>query len=76
MSHDVFSGYAALFKHPNDELNYCVYIIPGNPAVVPEDLTKWHEFIMKEDPQVSRALGKDFEIERMRAGWILNGLCV
>lgn len=70
---DILPGYAALFKHPNDELNYCVYIIPGNPAVVPEDLTKWHEFIMKEDPQVSRALGKDFEIERMRAASLRLG---
>lgn len=61
-------GYAALFKHPNDELNYCVYLIPGNPDVVPDDLPKWHEYIMKDDPFVSKALGKDFKIERMRAG--------
>lgn len=22
-------GYAALFRHPNNELNYCCYLIPG-----------------------------------------------
>lgn len=66
-------GYAALFKHPNDELNYCVYLIPGNPDVVPDDLPKWHEYIMKDDPFVSKALGKDFKIERMRAASLRLG---
>ena len=61
------SGYAALFKHPNDELNYCVYIIPGNPKVVPDDLPHWHDKLMK-DPFISKALGSDFKIERMKAG--------
>ena len=61
------TGYAALFKHPNDELNYCVYIIPGNPKVVPDDLPFWHDKLMK-DPFVSKALGSDFKIERMKAG--------
>ena len=64
------SGYAALFKHPNDELNYCVYIIPGNPKVLPEDLPQWHDRLLK-DPFISKALGSDFKIERMKAG-LLN----
>jgi len=63
---DLLPGYAALFKHPNDELNYCVYIIPGNPNVVPDDLAKWHEQLMKHDTNISKALGPDFSIERMR----------
>ena len=63
----VLSGYAALFKHPNDELNYCVYLIPGNPKVVPEDLPLWHDRLLK-DPYISKALGSDFKIERMKAG--------
>jgi len=62
-----YSGYAALFKHPNDELNFCVYLIPGNPKVVPEDLTKWHEHLL-HDPFISKALGNKFKIERMKAG--------
>ena len=61
------TGYAALFKHPNEELNYCVYLIPGNPRVVPEDLAKWHDRLLK-DPYISRALGDNFKIERMKAG--------
>ena len=60
-------GYAALFKHPNEELNFCVYLIPGNPKVVPEDLPKWHDYMLK-DPSISKALGNNFKIERMRAG--------
>ena len=65
----LFVGYCALFKHPNDVLNYCVYIIPGNPKVTSDDLPYWHDKIMKEDPNVSKALGKDFKIERMKAGY-------
>jgi len=63
------SGYAALFKHQNDELNYCVYLIPGNPKVVPEDLPMWHDKLLT-DPFISKALGSDFKIERMKAGML------
>eukprot|EP00879_Flechtneria_rotunda_P026411 GHRR01028160.1.p1 GENE.GHRR01028160.1~~GHRR01028160.1.p1 ORF type:complete len:388 (+),score=119.24 GHRR01028160.1:77-1240(+) len=40
-------GYAALFKHPNDDLNYCYYLIPcGKPGycgdVKESDLAKLH----------------------------------
>lgn len=64
----VFPGYSALFRHPNDELNYCVYIIPGNPLVTDEKLPYWHEYLAKEDPNISKALGKRAKIERMKAG--------
>jgi geranylgeranyl reductase family protein len=66
-------GYAALFKHPNDELNYCCYLIPGNPLVTNDDLAYWHEYLIKEDPNVSKALGNKFKIERMRAGSLRLG---
>ena len=69
-------GYSALFKHPNDVLNYCVYIIPGNPKVTPDDLPHWHEELMRNDPNISRALGKDFKIERMKAGLKADGSSV
>ncbi len=26
---ELLPGYAALFKHPNDEVNFCTYLIPG-----------------------------------------------
>lgn len=63
-----YTGYSALFRHPNDELNYCVYIIPGNPNVTPEHLSYWHDNLMKNDPNISKALGDNFRIERMKAG--------
>ena len=62
------SGYSALFRHPNDELNFCVYIIPGNPKVTDSDLPYWYDKLVKEDPNISRALGKSAKIERMRVG--------
>lgn len=62
------TGYAALFRHPNDVLNYCCYIIPGNPKCTPDNLAHWHDHLMKNDPNISRALGSDAKIERMKAG--------
>jgi len=61
------SGYAALFKHPNDEVNYCLYLLPGNPKVLPDDLPYWHDKMMK-DPFISKGLGNEYKIERMKAG--------
>eukprot|EP00105_Crassostrea_gigas_P041508 XP_019925656.1 PREDICTED: conditioned medium factor receptor 1-like [Crassostrea gigas] len=65
---EMLPGYSALFRHPNDELNYCVYIIPGNPKVTPDDLKYWHEYLQTNDPNISRALGGEAKIERMNAG--------
>ncbi|KAL3857970.1 hypothetical protein ACJMK2_012612 [Sinanodonta woodiana] len=70
---DLLPGYAALFRHPGDELNYCVYIIPGNPKCTTETLPHWHDHLMKSDPNISRALGPDFKIERMKAASLRLG---
>lgn len=64
-------GYSAIFKHPNDELNYCYYLIPtdkkGNCGKVKEsDLARLHNDAIKKDPFIARALGENVEIERMR----------
>lgn len=64
-------GYSAIFKHPNDELNYCYYLIPtdnkGNCGNVREsDLARLHNDAIKKDPFIARALGPNVEIERMR----------
>lgn len=64
-----------MFRHANDELNYCIYIIPGNPNVTDETLPYWHENIIKNDPNISQALGKHPKMERMKAGKILNSNC-
>ena len=69
-------GYSALFRHPNDVLNYCVYIIPGNPACRQEDLPYWHDKLIKDDPNISRALGSEFKMERMKAGGMLFCSCL
>ncbi|XP_048251963.1 conditioned medium factor receptor 1-like [Haliotis rufescens] len=66
-------GYSALFRHPNDVLNYCCYIIPGNPEVKGEDLAHWHEWLKTNDPNIKRALGPDHKIERMKAASLRIG---
>lgn len=45
-----------------------MYILPGNPEVTDSTLPKWHEFAIKEDPNVSKAVGKKAKMERMKAG--------
>lgn len=57
-----------MFRHPNDVLNYCCYIIPGNPKVTGDDLPYWHDYLLHKDPNISRAVGSDYKIERMKAG--------
>lgn len=64
----MYVGYAVLFRHANDELNYCIYIIPGNPNVTDETLPYWHEHMVKHDANISQALGKTPKMERMKAG--------
>ncbi len=64
----MLTGYSAIFRHPNDELNFCVYIIPGNPQVTNDTLPYWHEHLIKNDPNISKSLGKNAKLERMKAG--------
>ena len=47
-----------------------MYIIPGNPEVTDDKLPYWHEYLAKEDPNISKALGKKAKIERMKAGML------
>lgn len=65
-------GYSAIFRHPKDELNYCYYLIPcGKPGMCGDvseaDLPRLHNDAIKHDPFISRALGPNAKIERMRA---------
>ena len=69
----ILPGYAAIFRHPNDELNYCCYLIPGNPEVVNADLKKWHDYLLNEDEMLKAALGDNYKIEQMRAGVLRLG---
>ncbi|KAL6749979.1 hypothetical protein V8C86DRAFT_2824776 [Haematococcus lacustris] len=71
-------GYAAIFRHPNDELNYCYYLIPcgkdGYCGDVKEsDLARLHNDAIKNDPFISNALGPNAKLERMRVASLRVG---
>jgi len=71
---ELLPGYAALFKHPNDEVNFCTYLIPGNPNVKNEDCAKWHEFLENKDPVVKAMLGPDHKwLEKVRVASLRLG---
>ena len=71
-------GYAAIFRHPNDELNFCYYLIPCGKAgycgdVTEADLARLHNDAIKYDPFISKAIGPNAKIERMRAASLRLG---
>jgi len=71
----------AIFRHPNDELNFCYYLIPcgankssGQCGTVDEaDLARLHSEAIARDPYISAALGPRAKIERMRAASLRMG---
>jgi len=72
-------GYAAIMRHANNELVYCVYIIPGNPKCTNDDLPIMHHDLLENDPFISKAIGKKVnphvKMERMKAASLrLGGL--
>ncbi|KPK16639.1 MAG: hypothetical protein AMJ62_04640 [Myxococcales bacterium SG8_38] len=72
MERELLPGYAAIFRHPNDELNFCTYIIPGGKAV-PSDLKALHHRLLEHNPIIRRHLGSGYEIEPMRGAWLRLG---
>jgi geranylgeranyl reductase family protein len=72
MERDLLPGYAAIFRHPNDELNYCAYIIPGGKAV-PSDLKTVHHGLLDNNPIIRRHLGPNYTIEPMKGAWLRLG---
>lgn len=72
MERDLLPGYAAIFRHPNDELNFCTYIIPGGKAV-PSDLKELHHGLLERNPIVRRHLGSGYTIEPMKGAWLRLG---
>jgi flavin-dependent dehydrogenase len=58
-------------SHPNNELNYCYYLIPTHDdycgQVKESDLPRLHNDALTKDPFISRAIGPDAVIERMKA---------
>ncbi|KYQ89679.1 putative CMF receptor [Tieghemostelium lacteum] len=59
-------GYCAIIREARDELNYLAYIIPGGKVKL-DDLNHYHHEYMKSDPFISKALGPNPDIERMKA---------
>jgi len=72
MPRRLLPGYAALFRHPNDELNYCCYILPGGPTTT-DDLKALHHELLEQNPFVRRHLGPNYKAERMRGAWLRLG---
>ncbi len=67
-------GYCALFREAQDELNFACYIMPGGRCVS-SDLHRMHHWLIRNDPEVKKALGPRAELERMRgAGLRLGGV--
>jgi len=62
---DLLPGYCAIFREARDELNFCVYVIPGGKTKI-DDLRAMHHQILHTDPHVSRAIGPKAEIDEMK----------
>jgi flavin-dependent dehydrogenase len=65
-------GYCAIIREAGNELNFCTYIIPGGEATN-DDLPRLHDEIMKYDPYVSKLLGPNPNIERMKSASLRLG---
>lgn len=62
---ELIPGYAAIFKEANGDLNFCTYIIPGGSAKN-DDLKDIHHRLLKEHPYISKVIGPNAEIEKMK----------
>lgn len=58
-------GYCAIFREARDELNFCVYVIPGGKVKI-GDLRTTHDDILQNDPHVSRAIGAKAAMDDMK----------
>lgn len=62
---EILPGYCALFREAGGEANFACYIIPGGKCVS-SDLHRMHHWLLRNDPDVKKALGPRAELERMR----------
>ncbi len=65
-------GYCSLFKEADGDVGYCCYIIPGGKATT-GDLHEFHHEFIKKDPFMSKAIGPDPKLEKMKAAPIRFG---
>ncbi len=69
---DLLPGYCAVFRESRDQLNFCLYLIPGG-ACQPRDLRRMHGMVLRDDPFVSRALGPRAAIGAMKGAALRLG---
>jgi geranylgeranyl reductase family protein len=62
---DMLPGYCALFREARDELNFCVYILPGGRTEL-SDLRTLHDRLIKSDPHISKAIGRHAVMDEMK----------
>jgi flavin-dependent dehydrogenase len=66
-------GYAAIFAEADGDVNYLCYIIPGG-QMGEKDLASVHEDLAKNDPNISKLLGPNYEPrERMKGASLRLG---
>jgi flavin-dependent dehydrogenase len=65
-------GYCSLFRQADGDIGYCCYIIPGGKSNTNHLHELHHEFI-KEDPFMSKAIGSNPNLEKMKAAPIRFG---
>ena len=65
-------GYCALFKEADGDVVYCCYIILGGKSDN-SDLVKLHHSLIKDDPFMSKAIGPNPKMEKMKAAPIRFG---
>ncbi|HUT82258.1 MAG TPA: NAD(P)/FAD-dependent oxidoreductase [Candidatus Bathyarchaeia archaeon] len=65
-------GYCSLFKEADGDIGYCCYIIPGGQCGTGDLLELHHDFI-KNDPFMSKAIGPNPKLEKMKAAPIRFG---
>ncbi|NHJ48305.1 MAG: NAD(P)/FAD-dependent oxidoreductase [Asgard group archaeon] len=65
-------GYCSLFKQANGDVGYCCYIIPGGKATI-GDLRELHHEFIANDPYMSKAIGPNPKLEKMKAAPIRSG---
>ena len=65
-------GYCALFREADGDLVFCCYIIPGGECDK-GDLVDMHHTLLNKDPFISKEIGPNAKIEKMKAAPIRFG---
>jgi geranylgeranyl reductase family protein len=69
---ELLPGYCALFREAQGLLNFCAYILPGGKCAN-TDLKSIHDRVLRDDPQLRKALGPRAQIRRMQGAELRLG---